>query len=207
MSPNVLGLDTGLAKLGAARITQTGLVDAWPGSSESLPDDADPAEQAARMRTVIRWAVRRADVNTILAMVEELPRATEYGGHDERAHILWAIVDQLTRNGVPVALVNPKTMKSRVAGNGNATKADVRSAVNRIWPGQGLLRISDDASDAVGLATLGVARLHAIHGEPWPRKWLDARSLNLEDGFQWPRELRVDERPKQLPMYEVFSHR
>jgi hypothetical protein len=205
MSPNVLGIDSGLAKLGVARIDQDGRVDAWPGSSDALPDGADPAEQAARCRGVIRWAVGRADVNTVLAMVEELPRTTEYGGHDERAHILWSIVDQLSRHGVLVALVNPKTMKSRIAGNGNASKAEVRSAINRIWPGQGLLRISDDASDGVGLATLGVARLHAIHGEPWPRKWLDARSLNLEDGFQWPRELRTAPKTKQLPMYEVFS--
>lgn len=205
MSPNVLGLDTGLANLGAARIDIDGRVDTWTGTSDPLPDNADPAEQAARMRGVIRWAIRRADVNTVLAMVEELPRATEYGGHDERAHILWAIVDQLTRNGVPVALVNPKTMKARVAGNGNATKAEVRTAVHRIWPGQGLLRISKDAADGVGLATLAAARMHAIHGDPWPRKWLDARSLNLEDGFQWPRELRLAPKQKQLPMYEVFS--
>lgn len=205
--PNVIGVDSGLARLGVARITHEGRVDSWPGSSDPLPDDADPAEQAARMRGVIRWAVRRATTETVLAMVEELPRATEYGGHDERAHILWSIVGHLSRHGVLVALVNPKTMKSRVAGNGNATKADVRSAVHRIWPGQGLQRISDDASDAVGLATLGVARMHAIHGDPWPRKWLDARSLNLEDGFQWPRELRVAPKTRQLPMYEVFSHR
>lgn len=207
MTANIVGLDLGLAALGAGRITCDGRVDAWHHTTDPLPDDADPAEQAARLRACVRWAVGRATPDTVLAMVEELPRGTEYGGHDERAYIVWAVVDQLTRHGIPVCLVNPVTMKSRVAGSGRATKTEVRSALHGIWPGQGLLRLSPDAADAVGLATLGVARMHAIHGDPWPRKWLDARSLNLSDGFQWPRALRPAAKPKPMPMYEVFGRR
>lgn len=209
MTANVLGLDTGLANAGAARITTDGRVDTWAFETPRLDADAPAADTAARIRTVVRWCVGRATTDTALVVVEELPHATEFGQHDVRAAILWGVVDQLARHGLLVALVNPTSMKARIAGNGRADKAQVRHAVRHLYPRQGLDRIGPDQADAVGLATLGISRLAAIVGEPWRGPWLDQRSLNLEAGFTWPRELRVDPatRPRQLPMYEVFSHR
>jgi len=208
MTANVLGLDTGLANAGAARITIDGRVDTWHLETPTL-DDPTPGDTADRIRTVVRWCVGRASTDTVLAVVEELPHATEFGQHDVRAAILWGVVGQLHRHGLLVALVNPTSMKARITGNGRADKTLVRSAVRQLYPRQGLDRIGPDQADAVGLATLGVCRLAEIRGEPWRGPWLGQRSLNLEAGFTWPRELRVDPttRPRQLPMYEVFSHR
>lgn len=206
MTANVLGLDLGLAKAGAAQIDQAGAVRTWRYDSPGLPDDATPAEKAARIRAAQRWAVGRATTTTVLVVVEELPHATEFGSHDERAAIVWGVVDQFARHGLLVALVNPVTMKHRISGNGHADKADVRRAVAALYPSQGLARVSYDEADAVGLATLGVARLAAVRGAPWRGPWLAAQSLNLEAGFSWPRELHATPamRPAvQRPLFQV----
>lgn len=209
MTANVVGLDTGLRNAGAGRITVDGRVDTWAFETAELPADATPADKAARIRSVARWCVGRGNPDTALFIIEELPRGTQMGQHDERAAVKWMIVDQLTRQGFLVAFANPVSMKHRIVGNGHASKDEVRSAVDALWPRQGLRRKSYDQTDGAGLATLGVLRLAEIYGPPWKGPWLGQRSLNLETGFIWPRELRVDPttRPKQLPMYEVFSHR
>lgn len=189
MSAHVLGLDLGLARAGAAQLYADGRIYTTRYSSDSIGDDAPVALVAARIRAAKRWAIARATTGTVLAVVEELPRGTQHGQHDERAAVVWGVIEQLVRHDVPVALINPTTLKARVAGNGRADKELMRRAVAALYPGQGLARASYDECDATALATLGVAKLAAHHGPagPWSGPWLDARSLGLVgSGFRWP---------------------
>lgn len=188
MSVHCLGLDLGLANAGAAQLHADGRVYTTRYATEPLPTDAPVADVAARIRAVKRWAISRATAATALAVVEELPRGTQMGQHDERAAIVWGVIEQLVRHQVPVALINPTTLKHRIAGNGRADKDRIRRAVAALWPGHGLARVSYDEADAVALATLGVIKLAAHHGPtgPWSGPWLEARSINLDDGCRWP---------------------
>jgi Holliday junction resolvasome RuvABC endonuclease subunit len=206
MTAHVLGLDLGLAHAGAAQLHADGQLRTQRWNSDALPADATPADVADRIRAVERWAWNRAGASTELVIVEELPRGTTMGQHDERAAVLWSVVGRFARAGILVALVNPTTLKQRITGNGRADKDRVRRAVAALYPHQGLLRASYDEADAAGLATLGVCRLAAVHGEPWHGPWLSAQSLNLEAGFRWPRELHTtptERPPVPLPMFEV----
>lgn len=204
---NVLGLDPGIANAGAARLTDTGRLDVWHLHRDELGKDATPADIAARIHDVVRWAVGRATTSTALVVLEELPYAIgAHGGRDQRAAVLWAVTGTLARAGLPVAHVNPSSLKQRITGNGGAKKAEVRAAIAKLYPRQGLARITPDEADAAGLATLGVARLAAVRGTPWVGPWLDAQSLNLEQGFRWPAELHTtpaERPPVPLPMFEV----
>ncbi|MDN5861226.1 MAG: crossover junction endodeoxyribonuclease RuvC [Pseudonocardia sp.] len=204
---NVLGLDPGIANTGAARLTHQGRLDTWHLHRDPLPTDTSPADTAARIHDVIRWATGRATTTTTLVLIEELPYAIgAHGGRDQRAAVLWSVTGALARAGLPVAHVNPTTLKQRITGNGRASKAEIRAAIAKLYPRQGLTRITPDEADAAGLATLGVARLAHLRGLPWRGPWLNAQSLNLEDGFRWPTELQSTpaERPKPpLPMFEV----
>lgn len=204
---NVLGLDLGVAKAGAARLDVDGKLRTWRWAAPStLTADTTPADVALRIRAVKRWAYGRASTSTELVVVEELPRGTVFGQHDERAAVVYGVIELFAAAGVPVALVNPTTLKQRISGNGRASKDEVRSAIARLYPRQGLARITDDEADAAGLATLGVARLAHLRGRPWVGPWLDAQSLNLESGFRWPAELHTTPQqrpPVPLPMFEV----
>lgn len=203
---NVLGLDLAVAKAGAARLDDAGRIRTWRHISDTLPTDATPSDVAMRIRAVKQWAFGRANTATVLAVIEELPVGTTMGSHDQRAAVIHGVVEMFARAEVPVALINPSTLKARIA-HGKATKDEIRKAVDRLYPRQGLAGVTDDEADAAGLAILGACRLAAIHGPPWKGPWLEARSLALVGaGFRWPLELQTTptERPKvSLPMFEV----
>lgn len=189
MSLNVLGLDLGTCNAGAAQLHQDGRIYTQRLDGWSLPDDAPLTDTVARIRAVTAWAVARATTATVLAVIEELPRGIgAHGGRDERAAVVYAVAGQLVRHGIPVALINPSSLKQKITGNGHASKAEMGRAVARLHPGQGLHLASKDEWDAAALATLGVIRLAAHHGKagPWSGPWLDARALNLETGCRWP---------------------
>lgn len=188
MSPHVLGLDLGLAHAGAAQLYQDGRLYTTRYTSESLPADAPVKAVSARIREVTGWAIRRATTTTALAVIEELPRGTKMGQHDERAAVVWAVIGQLVRHDVPVALVNPTSLKAKIAGSGRADKDRMRQAVAALYPGHGIARASYDEADAAALATLGVIKL-AQHLGPdggWSGPWLSARSISLDSGCRWP---------------------
>lgn len=189
MSPHVLGLDLGTVRAGAAQLHQDGRIFTWRHDGESLPADAPIADTCHRIRAVTGWAIARATTGTVLAVIEELPRSIgAHGGRDERAAVVWAVAGQLVRHGIPVAFVNPTSLKAKIAGSGRASKSRMRDAVAALYPGQGLARASWDEADAAALATLGVIKLAAHLGPAggWTGPWLDARALNVDTGCRWP---------------------
>ncbi len=208
MSAHCLGLDLGLLHAGAAQLHQDGQIHTQRFTGDPLKADATIPERTARIRAVTRWAIARATVATALAVVEELPRGIgAHGGRDERAAVVWAVLGQLVRHDVPVALVNPSSLKAKIVGNGRADKDDMRAAVAKLYPGHGLARASYDECDAAALATLGVMKLAQHHGAdgPWRGPWLSARALNVDTGCQWPDLGPGWVKPTPAPLRPVFA--
>lgn len=179
MSDHVLGCDLGLANCGAATITQTGRVDTWVRHHD-LPNDATLDDDIDRIWGQATWIIGHATTGTRLAIVEGPSLHSKYGQPHERAALFWLVVRALRRRGIPVAVIAPKRMKWFITGNGNADKAEVRAAVARLWPGQGLARVSWDEADATGLAGMGACWMR------WDGPWFDSRALAIEQGAAWP---------------------
>lgn len=193
MPPSVLGGDLSLTSTGAAQITDTGHVTTWVRTTDSLPchlghkpcpekHHKDLVEVHDRIRSIFLWFTGLVTVNTKLVVLEgPLPGAATLGQPDERAALRWLIIDRLIRAEVPVAVLNPTTVKGYIAGNGHAVKADVKRAVAACWPGFGLAHITDDEADAVALATAGCDWIG------WPGPWLDGRrGAGWLKKAQWP---------------------
>lgn len=203
MSLNVLGLDLGLAHVGAAQLHQNGRVYTWRLDTQPLPDNAPIADVTNRIHTVTRWAISRGTTSTTLAVLEAPSYASQHGQPHERGGVWWATARGLIRAGVPVASVAPRSLKAKIGGP-NATKEIVRDALARMYPGNGIHRISLDESDALGLAVLGVAKL-AICTDGWTGPWLEARALNLDTGCRWPTELTPAPRPQPPAVANPFG--
>lgn len=208
MSPHVLGLDLGLARAGAAQLHQDQRIYTWPYASDPPPADGEPAVTARRIRDVVAWAVGRATTSTQLAVVEAMPYGIgAHGSRDERAAIIWAVAGHLDRLGVPVALINPISLKTKIAGTSKADKTDMQRALVALYPNRGLARATYDEIDAAALATLGVIKLAAHHGPDsgWTGPWLDARALNIDTGCRWPDLGPGWVKPKPAPLTPLFS--
>ncbi|MFL1444031.1 hypothetical protein [Nocardiopsis protaetiae] len=129
----------------------------------------------------IRQRVIDYAVGASLAVVE----GPSYGhgrmaGHDEMAALRWMVRDDLTRAGLPVAIVPPSTLKLWATGNGRASKGDVAAAMDRVHPGLGLMAGQRyDEADAMALADMGHAWL--TH-----RTGLTPTQQRAMDGAAWP---------------------
>lgn len=183
MTANVLGLDLGLARAGAAHVHDDGRVYSWQHQTEPLPPGCPIEVTAHRVRGVARWAVERATTSTVLVVVEGPSFASRHGQAHERAGVWWRTVDALCRAEVPVAVLPPATVKKYVTGNGNASKDLMRSTVAQLYPGRGIDRVSKDQADAIGLALCGADWLG------WPGPYLEGRR-----GVSWLRAANWPER-------------
>lgn len=185
-SPHCLGLDLGLAHVGAAQLYYAASVDQIHVRTQHLQTDptgpaAPLADDADRIRRIARWAIARATTSTVLVVVEGPAFAAEHGFPHERAGAWWLTVDQLLRHGLPVAVCPPSTAKKYVAGHGRADKAAVKRAVAAVLPGRGLDRVSDHEADAVALALAGSDWLS------WPGPHLEGRrGASLLTAVRWP---------------------
>lgn len=176
MTGNVLGLDLGLAHAGAAHYHHDGRYDSWRISTEPQPG-APVAVVAARIRRVARWALDQVHTDTVLVVVEGPSYASLHGQSHERAAVWWRVVDNITRAGIPLAVLSPKTVKKRITGDGNADKRAMRTALARHLPGNGIGAASYDEADAGGLALCGACWLH----------WPNMPDLDGRRALPWPR--------------------
>lgn len=166
---HVLGLDLSLAATGAAKIGQDGTVRTWLKTTDPTDTDHDTA---ARIQGIARWCMTLLTVETALVVLEAPSFGSDHGQAHERAGLWWtvrrglAIRELAPGKPLPVGRIAPATLKARVAGHGRASKDDMRRAVAKLYPGQGLARVTHDEADAVALAVLGVIRLR-WDGHPW----------------------------------------
>jgi Holliday junction resolvasome RuvABC endonuclease subunit len=179
VSAHVLGLDLSLSSTGAAAIDDTGRVDTWVKTTEPVTGH-DIRDVDARLSTIARWVMGRCTTGTRLAVIEGPAMGAKFGRPDEIGGLRWRVIRGLIVREIPIAVIAPKRMKWFVTGTGNADKPLIRRTVAKLWPGQGLDRVTFDEADAVGLAGMGVCWLG------WDGPWFDARSLAIETGAQWP---------------------
>lgn len=180
MSAHVLGVDFSLTSTGAAAIDDTGRVDHWVYKTDPPPcreghhqckegHPPDLLDVHGRIRSIAVWFCGLVKVTTKLVVIEGPANGIHLGQPDERAGLRWLVINKLILNEVPVGILNPSTLKAYVTGRGNASKDDMRKAVAKLYPAQGLARITDDEADAVGLAMAGADFLS------WPGPWLEGR--------------------------------
>lgn len=199
MTAHVLGLDLGLAHIGAARLFHpvaaerdelARLLVTERRSSDTVHGRAPIEQRSNRISAAARWAAGRASSDTVLVVVEAPAYAAQHGMPHERGGVWWRVVEQLVGWNLPVAVVPPATAKRHATGNGNAEKVDVRRAMDRAHPGCGIGRASLDEADAAALVTIGADWLG------WPVRtaaialdlWNDGRVL---EGASWPDRSRV----------------
>lgn len=169
---NILGLDLSLTATGLATVDHGILTAAWTfkGSSSGLN----------RLRGIVAEVYAQArDTKADLVVLEGPAYGAQAGqqGHHERAGLWWLVYDRLDRNGYPVVVVPPKSLKKYAAGKGNASKEDVLvAAVRRLPEFDG----DNNAADAAWLAVMAAdhrgepviempaANREAIKGVAWP---------------------------------------
>lgn len=84
-------------------------------------------------------------------------------GHEELAGVRAVVRRRLWRDGIPFAIVPPRSLKAYVTGNGNASKAEMVSELDRRYmTGFSGILVKDgryDMADAFGLAAMGYERV------------------------------------------------
>lgn len=79
-----------------------------------------------------------------------------YGAKGRAVHqlagIWWILAHKMWREGVPYAVVDPKTLKIYATDNGKASKQMVNDAISEVHPT--LTFVTDDESDAYTLLTM-----------------------------------------------------
>jgi Holliday junction resolvasome RuvABC endonuclease subunit len=65
----------------------------------------------------------------------------------------WGVIGSLARmHGIPILQASPQEIKRKVAGAKNASKADVRGALNKLYPGiawPSTKKAKEDTGDAL----------------------------------------------------------
>jgi hypothetical protein len=98
----------------------------------------------------------------------------------DRSALWWGVYSALSARGIPIAVVNPMTLKVWTTGKGRAEKADMLDAV-REW---GWSPANHDEADAMALATVGAYHL----GDPVPFEIRPRHTSGLE-AVSWPEEI------------------
>jgi crossover junction endodeoxyribonuclease RuvC len=158
----VLGVDPGVARLGLAVVDGGGrkadLI--WAGAV-GTPADAEESERLRRLCEAVREAIsihRPASV-----AVERVAWNRNHVSALTVARATGAIMVVAADAGLPVAEYGPNEVKIAVTGMGNADKAQVRRALERV---HGLTSVpaQADAADAVAVALTHLvgARMRAL---------------------------------------------
>jgi Holliday junction resolvasome RuvABC endonuclease subunit len=138
----------------------------------------------ARMDRVI-WVHNRIqesipdDAN--LVVIEDIPEHGQIMPSTRDRSALWGLLYAHLRKNrkLPVAVLNPATLKVWTTGRGRADKADIVTEVQSWWPD--LAITCDDEADAVALATAGAFHL----GDPMPFDVKSRHHTGLEK-VSWP---------------------
>ena len=197
MTARVIGIDPGLANTGVAELVHDGhRCTTLTTDLERSSPPADPTDDqtAARMTRMIRAIAPAGERSTcgecghvattaptdLVMVVMEGPAygtATPYA-HDG-AGFWWRLRSILTSRGIAVAKCPPATLKLWAANHGRASDAQMKLALDRIWPG--VLARTEHEVDAALLALMGgqFLRWHQL-GEP-------LRQAPQLAKVQWPR--------------------
>lgn len=180
MTARVLGVDPGLAHSGVAELVYDGhrCVSLTARTETSHPPAVPTDDQtAARMTRMIRAVAPVGDPSTcgscgythnpapsdLVMVVMEGPALHGRDQHaDKNMGYWWRLRSIMTSRGVPVARANPVHLKQWATGKGRPTDAEMKLALDRLWPG--VLATDDHQVDAALLAICGAQRLGWFDG-------------------------------------------
>jgi Holliday junction resolvasome RuvABC endonuclease subunit len=122
-------------------------------------------------------AIRQTHID--LAVIEDqLEHGPMLPSALDRSALWWGVYSALLARKIPVAVVNPSTLKVWVTGKGNATKATMLTTVRGWYPDASIL----NAADALALATVGAFHL----GDPMPFDVVKTRHETALAKVEWP---------------------
>lgn len=180
MTARVIGLDPGLANLGVAELTYDGhrCVSLTTRHEKSHPP-ANPTDDqtAARMTRMIRAAVPAGDpwlcegcgythnpapTDLVMVMLEGPSYGSTTPYQHDSAGLWWRLRSLLTSRSIPVGKCPPATLKLWAAGDGRASKHQMKLALDTMWPG--VLARTEHEVDAALLALAAGQRLGWFDG-------------------------------------------
>jgi crossover junction endodeoxyribonuclease RuvC len=158
----VLGVDPGLARCGlavvAVRDRRHRLV--W-ADTQRTPADVDEAARLGAIARAVRHAIERHDPHAVA--IERVAWSRNQVSAMQVARATGAVMAAAAEAGLAVEEYGPNEVKQAVTGVGNADKAQVRRALERVH-GLGALPVGDDTADAVAVALTHVlaARMRGL---------------------------------------------
>ena len=146
----VLGVDPGVARLGLAVVDGGGRKSdlVWAGAVET-PAGSEESERLRRLCEAVREAISTHDPGAVA--VERVAWNRNHVSALTVARATGAIMVVAADAGLPVAEYGPNEVKIAVTGMGNADKAQVRRALERVH-GLKAVPAQADAADAVAVA-------------------------------------------------------
>lgn len=176
----VVGIDGGLARTGVGEI----IYDGYRCTSLTTrlershpPANPSPEQTTARMTRMIRavapagertecgscgYVETRAPDDLVMVVYEGPAFGVNTRYAHEGAGYWWRLRSILASRGIPVAISNPVHLKKWATGRGNASDAELRTAINEMWPG--VMAASDDEVDGGLLALAGAQFLRWYEG-------------------------------------------
>lgn len=172
---SVVGIDPSL--------TATGYADKRGAATIRTLAKGEGVTDLGRMQTICSQVMRRVrEVEPLLVVIEGLAFASRTGKPSERAGLHWMLRDLMQRDGLPVAVVPPASLKKYACGRGNAQKEFLLQAHEYEHPGVEVA--NDNECDAVWLMAMGLA---------WLNEPIDPQfewRAPLLDGVDWPEPYR-----------------
>lgn len=180
----VAGLDLSLVRAGIA-VLENGRPSRITSIGYGGRSGASYAHRSRRITSQCSAVIRALDGPPLdLAVIEDqLAHGPMLPSALDRSALWWGVYSALLQKHVPVAVVNPMTLKVWVTGMGTASKLDMLNAT-RNWFTESIS--NHDEADAVGLATVG-----AYHcGDPLPFAVKERHQAIAENKITWPEAAR-----------------
>lgn len=138
-------------------------------------------DSPGRWRLIIQRLWKEIEIGSTLMVVETLPpgRIEGSGQLIERAGLLALVRYGCDARGVPVALINPKTLKKFATGHGGAGKGDMVGAARSELKA---LPHNDNEADALWLAAMGCYQ----YGGPLLPATLTRQQKEAVGVVRWP---------------------
>lgn len=204
MTARVIGIDPGLANLGVGTLTYDGhrctslttqLIQSGPARgvvptvnrmSKMIRAAVPAGERVTCTDPACGYTRTEAPTDIVLALVETPAWAASTAHGSEASGLYWRLMSTLVARGIPIATTNPSTLKKWATDTGRADKAQMKLALDRLWPGV-MTRSQHDRADAEhqvdgGLSALAAGQFLAWHelGDPLRQ----AKSLAV---MSWPK--------------------
>lgn len=170
-------------------LTNTGIAILHNGQPTTIESTGIGGKSAAnwltrnrRIRATVPRILRKLTTTPDLVVIEGI---LEHGpmlpGAIDR-HALWhALYGALDHQGIPIAVVNPSTLKIWATGKGNAKKPAILAEVRSWFTNHESRIVNHDQADALVLALMGAH--HA--GDPMPFELKPRHTTGLE-AVHWP---------------------